>query len=103
WVPPLVFFLALLPAQNLGVRYLLPAFPFLFLIAGESLAWIWARSKPWAFRATVGLLVLWQAGSVLANFPRAISYFNELVPPERKIYFLGDSNLDWGQDQKRLG
>ncbi len=101
-VPPLLFFLALLPTPNLGIRYLLPAFPFLFLIAGEVLAWMGGSAKGWGYRATVGVLVLWQMGSVALNAPHMIGYFNELVPPGKKIHYLADSNLDWGQDQKRL-
>jgi hypothetical protein len=47
-------------------------------------------------------LLLWQAASVGFNFPHTLSYFNELVPPSRKLQYLGDSNLDWGQDLIRL-
>jgi hypothetical protein len=106
WVPPVLFTLAVLPAPNLGIRYLLPAFPFLFLIAGEGAAWLCSRradSRPWgAAPLAVGGLVLWQAASVLLNFPHALSYFNDFVPKDKKIFFLADSNLDWGQDLKRL-
>ncbi len=105
WLPPLVFSLALLPAPNLGVRYLLPAFPFLFLVAGQGAAWMWNKtggkiSINW--KLGVIALLLFQAASVAFNFPHPISYFNELVAPDQKIHFLGDSNLDWGQDLKRL-
>lgn len=106
WVPPLVFFLALLPSLNLGVRYLLPAFPFLFLIAGEGAVWSWSNvsgkgcGKLW--RVVTIFLAFWQIGSVAWNDPHLISYFNELVPTDKKIHYLADSNLDWGQDQKRL-
>jgi hypothetical protein len=105
WLPPLVFSLALLPAPNLGVRYLLPAFPFLFLVAGRGLAWMWNQTKgkfPVNGKSAVIALLIWQAASVALNFPHAIGYFNEWVVPDQKIHFLGDSNLDWGQDLKRL-
>ena len=102
WVPALLFSLALLWTPNLGVRYLLPAFPFLFLIAGDSLVWIWKDSKHRWGPAAAGFLALWQAASVILNFPHVLSYFNELVPPGKKLHYLADSNLDWGQDQKRL-
>jgi len=105
WLPPLVFSLALLPALNLGIRYLLPAFPFFFLVAGRGAAWLWnktGRKVSVNWRLALAALLLWQAVSVTLSFPQAISYFNELVVPERKIQFLADSNLDWGQDLKRL-
>jgi hypothetical protein len=107
WVPPLVFFLALLPSLNLGVRYLLPAFPFFFLIAGEGADWVWNNAsregRRKLLRAAVVLVALWQIGSVAWSYPGMIGYFNELVPADQKIHYLADSNLDWGQDQKRLG
>jgi hypothetical protein len=47
------------------------------------------------------LLVGWHAGSSAINHPDYLAYFNELVgsEPERIVV---DSDLDWGQDQKRL-
>jgi Dolichyl-phosphate-mannose-protein mannosyltransferase len=106
WIPAVLFFAALLPSQNLGVRYLLPIFPLLFMTAGKSLAWLWNRSgstpQGRIFKGAAVLLLVWQAGSVLASYPHLLGYFNELVPPDKKIHYLGDSNLDWGQDQKRL-
>jgi hypothetical protein len=31
-----------------------------------------------------------------------LGYFNDLIPGDRKMFFLSDSNLDCGQDHKRL-
>ncbi len=106
WVPPLFFITALLPSLNLGVRYLLPAFPFLCLMGGEALAWVWSRpfgrlSLSFS-RTLVVVLGLWQAESVMGFPGTSIGYFNETVPVEKRIHFLGDSNLDWGQDLKRV-
>jgi hypothetical protein len=39
---------------------------------------------------------------VAFSFPHHISYFNELIPKSRRLYWLGDSNFDIGQDTKRL-
>lgn len=47
-------------------------------------------------------MLLWHGASALASAPHMISYFNDLVSWPCKIYFLGDSNLDMGQDLKRL-
>jgi hypothetical protein len=47
-------------------------------------------------------LLLWFAGSSLLSHPDYLPYFNELAgsQPEK---ILVDSDLDWGQDMKRLG
>jgi hypothetical protein len=105
WVPPLVFTLALLGAPNLGVRYLLPAFPFLFLLGGRAFAWMFqaehgTNARAWRL-AALGFLA-WQVLSVGLQAPRALSYFNDWVPADQRMFLLGDSNLDWGQDLKRL-
>jgi hypothetical protein len=47
------------------------------------------------------LAALWFAGSSLLSHPDYLAYFNELAGSEpEKI--LVDSDLDWGQDAKRL-
>lgn len=80
---------------NLGLRYLLSIYPFLFLFAGSLV-------KIPKFKA--GLLVLfgWLAIEVFAAHPHYISYFNQFIPPEKKRFRLVDSNLDWGQDLPAL-
>jgi len=103
WIPALFFLIAVLPTPNLGVRYLLPIYPFLFLIGSQSLVWFWNEGKQKKFfNWVLAGMLLWQVISVGLNFPHTISYFNELVPPNRKLQYLGDSNLDWGQDLMRL-
>ena len=109
WLPvALLFFIPSLGKLDLGVRYLLPAYPLLALAAG-SLAAHWPRAMaglPWLAgrRAALGLtsaLVFAAALSSLAHRPLHIGYFNELAGshPER---YLSNSNLDWGQDAWRL-
>ncbi len=84
----------------LGVRYVLPVYPFLY--AGIPFA-LQAKRAPNGFILVVAMLVVWHAGENLANYPGYISYFNELIGPRRNAdKFLVDSNLDWGQDLRRL-
>jgi hypothetical protein len=46
---------------------------------------------------------LWQAISVLKIYPHFISFANEIVGGPDKVYlYTVNSNLDWGQDLKRL-
>jgi len=105
WLPGLFFFLAMVPVQNLGVRYLIPAFPFLFLVGGVAVGWLWERvsrlRRPF-WKAVFLSLIGFQTLGVLASFPRHLGYFNEAVSPTAKLYWLGDSNLDIGQDLKRV-
>ena len=105
WITPVLFFLCVLPVQNLGIRYLLPSFPFLILMAARTLGAEWDRGKRAgrrAVRLALGGLLLWNAVSVLVNQPNLISYFNDFIPPENKIRYLADNDLDIGQDLKRL-
>ncbi|PIS17263.1 MAG: hypothetical protein COT59_01520 [Candidatus Nealsonbacteria bacterium CG09_land_8_20_14_0_10_42_14] len=51
----------------------------------------------------LGFLIVWQAASVLAVSPHFLAYFNELAGgPDKGYLYTVDSNLDWGQDLKRL-
>jgi hypothetical protein len=49
------------------------------------------------------VLGLWYVGGTLAQHPHHLAYFNELAGgPSNGWRLLVDSNLDWGQDLKRL-
>jgi 4-amino-4-deoxy-L-arabinose transferase-like glycosyltransferase len=90
---------ACLPSHlNTGLRYILCLFPMLAIVAAQGVMWLWSRG--WWRLAAAGLL-LWLGVSSLAAHPDYIPYFNELAGrhPER---ILVDSDLDWGQDFKRL-
>ena len=51
----------------------------------------------------LAILLFWQAISVISIFPSFLSYFNEAVGgPDKGYLYAVDSNLDWGQDLKRL-
>lgn len=101
-IPPLVFFMAaLVSSLNIGYRHILPIVPFLILmIAGLA-------DLPWR-RPVVALLgcgmAVWLVMGTLGIYPDYLAYFNELAGgPEGGRRYLTDSNLDWGQDLKRLG
>jgi hypothetical protein len=105
WVTPLIFFTALLPFHNIGIREILPIYPFLILIAARAGEWMWKRRiepAPRTFPILIAGLLMFQVLSVGLSFPSYLSYFNEAVPENQKIYWLGDSNLDIGQDTKRM-
>ena len=98
--------------MNIGVRHLLPAFPFMFILLARQLVLLCdSLSSPatrrWAPAglAQIGLAVLlgWQAMTVLRVHPSYLAYFNELAGGSSGGWrYLNDSNLDWGQDVGRL-
>jgi len=92
--------------KDIGLRYLLPVYPFLFLLAGAALprgeVRLPGRTFPWR-AGLAGALCLWYLVGTARLHPHHLAYFNELVGgPENGYRYLVDSNLDWGQDLKGL-
>ena len=104
WLPVAVYLAATATrGLQIGHRHLLPIYPFLFLAAGEAAAALarWRAPKGAWLAAALGL---WYAGGTLVQHPHHLAYFNELGGgPANGWRLLVDSNLDWGQDLKRLG
>jgi 4-amino-4-deoxy-L-arabinose transferase-like glycosyltransferase len=87
---------------NIGLRHILPVYPFLLIIAAAAADRLLA-SRRIATRLVLATLVLRWAWSFVSVYPHSLSFFNLLAGgPERGSKYLSDSNLDWGQDLKRL-
>ncbi len=99
-VPPALYFLVSLTSKmNLGVRHILPMFPFLIALTAAGAWRLWRRSRAWA--VVVGLLVAFHIFSSLRSFPDYLPYSNELFGGKEKTYqLLNTSNADWGQGLK---
>ncbi len=110
---------------NIGMRHLLPTLPFVYaLVAWSTTQWVKEKGEESQekhsnilqnirmFSANVnyvikyvfvGALILWQAVNIIMVYPNFLSYFNELAGgPSGGSRYVVDSNLDWGQDLKRL-
>jgi hypothetical protein len=89
---------------NIGVRHLLPVFPFtIMLSAGLVMLWVKAPKLKKTKLVILIFLVVFQIISVLKVYPSFLAYFNEAVGgPSQGYEYVTDSNLDWGQDLKRL-
>jgi hypothetical protein len=49
-------------------------------------------------------LLLWQGVSVVRVYLSFLAYFNKVIGgPDGGARYVVDSNLDWGQDLRRLG
>ncbi|HEY3377228.1 MAG TPA: glycosyltransferase family 39 protein [Armatimonadota bacterium] len=85
---------------NLGIRHILPIYPFLFILAG---GWVMLRLPARYSRPALGLALAAQCAGVLMAYPNLIAYFNAPAEARSEGYrTLIDSNYDWGQDLGRL-
>jgi hypothetical protein len=87
---------------NIGIRHILPVYMAFALIAAVGAVHLLEKAggRRWIAGVVVALALWFSASSVLAH-PDYLPYFNELAAgePERIVV---DSDLDWGQDVKRL-
>ena len=87
--------------QSIGLRYVLPIYPFLFVIASEVARVVAARALYTG--GLVAALVSWLVLASWSIHPHYLAYFNELIGgPSNGYKYLVDSNLDWGQGLKGL-
>ncbi len=107
WTVPAVvlFAMSFLTDINLGLRYILAIFPYLYIQAGKLAPWVEARAgraRAIARGGLVGCLGLTIAAALWIH-PHYLAYFNVVSGgPDRTPPRLIDSNLDWGQDLVNL-
>jgi 4-amino-4-deoxy-L-arabinose transferase-like glycosyltransferase len=90
-------------ALNLGVRYFLPAYMFLFVLGGALLERLWrSRRGGRAGAAAAALLVGWMCVEAARAYPDHISYMNQLASRAPHWWYLSDSNVEWGDDTRAL-
>ncbi|MEX0869901.1 MAG: hypothetical protein WDZ39_00540, partial [Candidatus Spechtbacterales bacterium] len=115
--------LSLIGNLNIGVRHVLPTFPFIYLlIAAVMYRWVYNRYIPagegvieqlgasarnlfsqWLKASLILVLLVWYVISPFKAYPHTLAYFNELVGgPSEGYKYVTDSNLDWGQDLRGL-
>lgn len=84
---------------NIGVRHVLPVYLAFSIVAGVGAEWLWSSGV--TARWILAGLLLWMTASSALSHPDYLPYFNALAGnrPERIAV---NSDLDWGQDMKRL-
>lgn len=99
---PLSYLAASVVSQiNIGYRHILPVLPFVLLTAASAFRGMGCRS--WRLMPILIGLSVWMMVSSLRIHPYYLAYFNELVGgPDQGYRYAVDSNLDWGQDLRRL-
>ena len=106
---PFAFYtmLVVFSSINIGVRYYLPAYMFLFIAAGAFLDWVLKRASTFA-TARVPVLVLviasffWMGFETVRIFPDQMGYMNQFASARPHWWYLSDSNIEWGDDVKAL-
>ena len=104
-VPFLVYTAFVLGSRiNIGVRYLLPAYPFLFVLGGALLAGA-LRSRQVRRMGMIAAVVLmaWIGVEAVRAYPNHMSYMNQLAAAHPPWWYLSDSNVEWGDGAKELG
>ena len=94
---------------NIGVRHLLPTYPFAILLVSGQLSRILHNLKK-ASRTVILIssflilfLLSWYVAESVKAHPHYLTYFNQTVGgPSGGYKYVVDSNLDWGQDLKRF-
>jgi hypothetical protein len=99
-IPVLVILAATTQAKvNIGLRHILPIYPFLFILASRLATLRFQRR--WLAPVLIGIPLMFTIVSSLRISPHHLAYFNELTGgPDQGYRYLADSNLDWGQDLK---
>jgi len=86
---------------NIGLRHVFVLYPLIAIAAAAFTITMWRRFKHWAARAVVVALLVWQLSGLWSDYPDYLAYFNAFAGSKPE-HVLIDSDLDWGQDLKRL-
>ncbi|HTR42228.1 MAG TPA: glycosyltransferase family 39 protein [Pseudomonadales bacterium] len=85
---------------SIGMRYIMPIYPFLFVFASGCVPTF--LTNKWLAGLSV-VMAGWYIGASCYIHPHYLAYFNELIGgPDNGYKYLVDCNLDWGQDLKGL-
>lgn len=109
-LPISLFFLtAVLSKSNIGLRHVLPLYPFLIIFAAGGLAKLidLVRTNFHLPHCAIGFIIIFiilvRFWSVITTYPHYLSYFNFIAGGTDKGWKIAnDANYDWGQDVKRL-
>ncbi|HEY0758244.1 MAG TPA: glycosyltransferase family 39 protein [Acidisarcina sp.] len=99
-IPAVTFLLMAMSSRlNMGVRHILPMYPFCIILAAAA-GWELARRSS-AMKIGLALLVLYAVVSTLHAYPDYLAYSNEAFGGPANTYrMVTDSNADWGQGFK---
>ncbi|MBZ5606252.1 MAG: glycosyl transferase, partial [Acidobacteriia bacterium] len=98
-----VLIVAIFSHINIGVRHVLPIYVGMSIAAAAGAVKLFEQSNSSTWAGWTGVVLIgWMVATSIASHPDYIPYFNVLAGDEPEN-ILADSDLDWGQDNKRLG
>lgn len=99
---PIIYSASLLFSKiNIGLRYALPVELFIIIAVGVLIKWQDIQST--LIKSTLVCLGVWYLINFIQISPYQLTFFNECVSGAKNgANYLVDSNIDWGQDLKRL-
>jgi hypothetical protein len=88
--------------MNIGLRHILPIYPFVILTAGLGASQL-IRVRRRVTVVTLCLAFVFWIFEFARVYPHDLAFFNSFIGgPKNGYKYLADSNLDWGQDLKGL-
>lgn len=101
-VPVVVYFVISMSSDmDIGMRHLLPVYPFLYVLVGAAAMVLVDRDVRWGW--VLGVLLCWQVVTSARVSPAYMAYGNEAWGGPAKVdRYLGDANTDWGQQLKAV-
>lgn len=105
---PFVLYTALMMMSpiDIGIRYYLPAYAFLFILSGglfdAMLRKRLQRRRHLAWVSVVVIAFAWICFEAVRAYPNYIPYMNQLASSRPHWWYLSDSNVEWGDDIKEL-
>ncbi len=90
---------------NIGIRHILPVYPAIAILVAVAITSFVKKSVSAHLNNRVyGVIAVACMSPAIIAYPYFIPYFNILGGgPEKGYTIVADSNVDWGQDLKRLG
>jgi hypothetical protein len=96
----------LMSPSDIGVRYYLPGYIFLFILSAGFLEGLLrkqtSRSKRLAYLSVVVISISWMCVETVRAYPNYMPYMNQLASSRPDWWYLSDSNVEWGDDVKEL-
>ncbi|MFL6589240.1 MAG: ArnT family glycosyltransferase [Chthoniobacterales bacterium] len=91
---------------NIGVRYYLPGYMFLVILAGCLLDFLLQTATSGSRRryclVAVALTMSWISLEAIRAYPNYVPYLNQLAFAHPHWWYLSDSNVEWGDDARGL-